>query len=275
MSRKLGEMLGEGSYGKVYRIGKDKVVKYIHLHGDELNDYIEPYILSKSDHPNIMRSEEISFGEGLLKILLDLGTPISELPSAEIKKDKLNLSKQIKDGLTFLHSKGIVHGDIKPSNILKVHKTYKINDFGLSILLRTDPQDIDNMIYSENYRPPEIYGWLVSRKSDIWAFGRLLENYFTSREMSKRGFKDYLKRLENRPKFSEIDNFLTDEKIIENNLNSSEIEKNWGKPFCQKLRNDGKKSYKLSKEYLKFEKGLIKDGVMNINLYFSKILGNL
>ena len=141
--------------------------------------------------------------------------------------------------------------------------------------MRTDPQDIDNMIYSENYRPPEIYGWLVSRKSDIWAFGRLLENYFTSREMSKRGFKDYLKRLENRPKFSEIDNFLTDEKIIENNLNSSEIEKNWGKPFCQKLRNDGKKSYKLSKEYLKFEKGLIKDGVMNINLYFSKILGNL
>lgn len=265
MSRKLGEMLGEGSFGKVYRIGEDKVVKYIHLYGDELNDYIEPYILSRLDHSNIMKSEEISFGEGLLKILLDLGTPISSLSDGEVKKDRLSLSNQVKEGLTFLHSQGIVHGDIKPSNILKVGECYKINDFGLSILLIEDPQDIDNMLYSENYRPPEILGWLVSRKSDIWAFGRLLENYFTSREMSKRGFKDYLKRLENRPSFSEMDIFLTDQEIVENNLTSIEIKK-WGKPFCQKLRNDGKKSYKLSKEYLEFERGLLKDGVMNINL---------
>jgi serine/threonine protein kinase len=267
---KLGEMLGEGSFGKVYRLGKDKVVKYIHLYLDGLNDYIEPYILSRIDHPNIMRSDEISFGEGLLKILLDLGTPISSLPEGQIKKDKNNLSIHIKNGLTFLHSQGIVHGDIKPSNILKVGGSYKINDFGLSILLRSDPQDIDNMIYSVNYRPPEISGWIVSRKSDIWAFGKLLENYFTSREMIKKGFKDFLRmRLEDRPFFSDIAIFLTDEQISQNNkhlLDSVRVNKNWNKIFCQKLRNDGKNNYKLSKKYLQFEKSLIKNGVMNINI---------
>jgi serine/threonine protein kinase len=266
MSNKLGKLIGQGSFGKVYQLGKDKVVKYIHLPDDGLIDYIEPYILSNLKHKNIMNSNQISIGDcGLLKILMDVAEPISNIPIREIKKDKNNLAIQIKEGLTFLHNLAIVHGDIKPSNILKIDNLYKITDFGLSVLLYSDPQQIDKLIYTDKYRPPENYDRIISTKSDIWAFGRMLEEYFTPREMEKRGFKLYLKRkLEDRVCFSENKYFSTDEQILQKNSHL-DLDIAWGKIFCQKLRNDGK-NYYCSRDYLQFEKNLFRDEKIDINI---------
>jgi serine/threonine protein kinase len=268
MSKKLGKLIGEGSFGKVYELGKDKVVKYIHLTGDGLLDYIEPFILSNLKHENIMNSDQISIGEcGLLKILMNIADPISNLSLRDIKKDKLNLALQVKEGLTYLHNLTIVHGDIKPSNILKIGNCYKISDFGLSILLYSDPQKIDKLIYTDKYRPPENYNYIISRKSDIWAFGKMLEEYFTPREMEKRGFKSYLgRKLEDRICFSENNYFLSDQEIIQKNkylLYSEECVK----VFCQKLRNDGKEHYSCSEKYLDLENNLFSNGRMDIDLF--------
>lgn len=49
----------------------------------------------------------------------------------EYLKDALSFSKQILNGISYIHSFGIVHRDLKPSNIFVQDKTCKIGDFGL------------------------------------------------------------------------------------------------------------------------------------------------
>lgn len=261
MSRQLGKKIGSGSFGKVYSLGSDKVVKYIHLPPDGLLDYIEPYILSRLKHVNIMFSDEISLGQnGLLKIVMKKSDPISELE----KINKKDMTNHVRKGLEFLHSHGIVHGDIKPSNILKLGSVYKISDFGLSILLKSDPQKIDKIIYTEKYRPPENYNFLISRKSDVWAFGKMLEDYYTPKEMETKNYKNFLKKnFCDRPSFSSSDVFVTDKYL--NDVNKIE-NKNWGKIFCQKIRND-KITPKCSERYLDYEKKLITDGLIKIDIF--------
>jgi serine/threonine protein kinase len=80
---------------------------------------------------------------------------------------------QIVCALGFLHSKGIVHGDIKPSNILLCGSTIKLTDFSLSTFHTSESHRIHlKESYTENYRPPEVWnGQGYTYKGDIWALG--------------------------------------------------------------------------------------------------------
>lgn len=98
-------------------------------------------------------------------------------PGRKLKEDECKyIFKQIVEGISYLHSKNIIHRDIKLENLLlDENKTLKIIDFGFSVCVKSD-QKINNFCGTPTYMAPEI----VSKKDyfgppiDVWALGVLL-----------------------------------------------------------------------------------------------------
>lgn len=105
-----------------------------------------------------------------------------KLPPGQIK----HLARQFFSGLHYLHHKGILHRDLKASNILvSSNGVLKIADFGLARPYSKRKKDIDytNRIITLWYRPPEVllgataYGPAV----DIWSAGCVFIEFFTTK----------------------------------------------------------------------------------------------
>lgn len=90
--------------------------------------------------------------------------------------DLLEIFMDIAYGLRFLHSKNIIHRDVKPENILMTSEyRIKLADFGVSkIVCDCNPQ-AHTSIGSLAYMSPEVYLHRpYGKKCDIWALGLIL-----------------------------------------------------------------------------------------------------
>ena len=122
----------------------------------------------------------LEFAEHDLKTLLDLGIDYSQ---SEVKC----LMKQLLNGLSYLHSKFILHRDIKPNNLLlKSDGTLKICDFGQSRINnnKTNKTPQCTTLY---YRSPEMLLDLkeYNSSSDNWAVGCIVTELFLKRPLFK------------------------------------------------------------------------------------------
>jgi len=103
----------------------------------------------------------------------------------ELSIDLLNMMYQLIDALVYLDSFNIIHGDIKPANILtkpcpKLGHNLFLADFGLASNRSCYKEKLSNMVYTLWYRPPEITLTQVTSnnkialydsKADVWALG--------------------------------------------------------------------------------------------------------
>ena len=188
MKYKLGNRLGRGSDGEVYELisgdNRDKVIKFIRLSTYGIKNYLEHIILYYFDQKYVTNSEHIYLENNLLLKIVqnrascDLRNYINNNNlSKKIKKD---ITLQLIDGLNYLQSLNIIHGDIKPENILKFGKSFKYSDFGMSKVCNI--KYTENNLYTYFYRPPEINKYIFDLKSDIWALGcTLYEVYYNER----------------------------------------------------------------------------------------------
>lgn len=192
--------VGEGTYGKVYKAksmvtGKVVALKRLRLEGERegfpITSIREIKLLQSFDHPNVSTLNEImvesqktvymifEYADNDLSGLL-LNKQI-DINAAQCK----HIFEQLLRGMDYLHGNGILHRDIKGSNILIDNKgQLRITDFGLARKVKAE-SDYTNRVITLWYRPPELllgttnYGPEV----DMWGCGCVLVELFNKSAM--------------------------------------------------------------------------------------------
>jgi len=187
----IREKLGEGGMGVVYRaddtrLGRAVALKFLHpsvLASTEQSQRLlaEARAAAGLSHPNICTVYEINEADGEAFIAMQLvdGTTLRDrVLSGRIEVDEaLRILTQVAEGLAEAHRKGIVHRDMKSSNIMITPSGRAvIMDFGLarpSGPLR--PEERFSSRGTSSYMSPEhSRGDTIDQRADIWSMGVIL-----------------------------------------------------------------------------------------------------
>ncbi|KAL0239260.1 hypothetical protein PCE1_004948 [Barthelona sp. PCE] len=192
-----GKQLGAGSFGQVFlglnvETGELLAVKQCPLE-EEISVEIralekELSLLRFVDHRNIVRYLGTEISPNVMSIFLEyiaggtLSSLIRQFGGLPNKVAK-NYTRQILQGLEFLHAHRIIHRDIKGANILVTPEgCVKLADFGASVKLGTGSIDHRSLHGSPYWIAPEVV--LQSghgRKADIWSLGATVLEMLTGK----------------------------------------------------------------------------------------------
>lgn len=181
---RLVELLGAGSFGHVWAVAKDfdpewrRAMKVLPARPAALQELRR---LSDLDHPHVVKVAD-AFGStrgaplGTLAIVMDLGT--ASLASHAAARGRLGqeevrrIGVALAAGLAYLHDgagtrgRVMVHGDLKPANVVLSDDRWRLADFGLATIAATDSARGS----SAQRRHPQPPG----TKGDVWALGLTL-----------------------------------------------------------------------------------------------------
>lgn len=188
------EVLGRGGMGVVYRArdcSLDEVIaiKMLHVHNPELADMLkrETKLARMVTHRNIVRIFDLGELEDIQFITMEFvsGTTLKSL----LKRVRrlpvpigLRVSNQVCRGLESAHKAGVIHGDIKPDNvIINARGEIKIMDFGVSRVASLEAAGgIRAVSGTPAYMPPEQFrGAPIDARSDIYSLGIMMYEIFT------------------------------------------------------------------------------------------------
>lgn len=92
------------------------------------------------------------------------------------EKQVLQIALRLCDVLIAIHSKGILHRDIKPGNIILQNGTAWLIDFGAAKTVSGDKTQDTRILGTPGFAPPEQYGFSTTdTRSDIYAFGKTMQ----------------------------------------------------------------------------------------------------
>ncbi|KAJ0245171.1 Protein kinase superfamily protein [Hirschfeldia incana] len=195
------EKIGQGTYSSVYRardLIHNKIVALKKVRFD-LNDIEsvkfmarEIIVMRRLDHPNVLKLEGLITApvSSSLYLVFDymdhdlLG--LSSLPGIKFTEPQVKCyMRQLLSGLEHCHSRGVLHRDIKGSNLLiDSNGVLKIADFGLATFFDTAKSDpLTSHVVTLWYRPPELllgasrYGVGV----DLWSTGCILGELYAGK----------------------------------------------------------------------------------------------
>ncbi len=194
--RRIGKYLltgriGRGGMGVVYRgrdeaLERDVALKTLTGEGNldaesRARFLIEAKAAARLQHPNIVTVYELGEERGLPFIAMELlgGSDLESLLRAGeplLLEEQLDVIAQICRGLAFAHEHGVVHRDMKPSNVRVLDDgSAKILDFGIAKLGSTAVTKSGMMVGTVHYMSPEqIRGAALDGRSDVFSLGVIL-----------------------------------------------------------------------------------------------------
>lgn len=193
----IHELVGVGGMAYVYRAydNIDDRTVAIKILKDEFlgnQDFIrrfknESKAIAVLSHPNIVKVYDVSFGDRIQYIVEEFidGITLKEYldQQRELKwKEAVHFTLQILRALHHAHSKGIVHRDIKPQNIMLLQDgTIKVTDFGIARFSHSETRTMtDKAIGSVHYIAPEqARGEVADERADIYSVGVMLYEMLT------------------------------------------------------------------------------------------------
>ncbi|EIW66081.1 hypothetical protein TREMEDRAFT_35601 [Tremella mesenterica DSM 1558] len=178
------QKIGQGASGGVYtahdKAGQPVAIKQMNLEKQPKQDLIinEILVMRESAHPNIVNFMDSYLWKGDLWVVMEYmeGGSLTDIVTANYmsREQIAAVSREVCEGLRHLHSKGVIHRDIKSDNILlSLQGDVKLTDFGFCARI-ADPLSTKRttMVGTPYWMAPEV----VTRKEygpkvDIWSLG--------------------------------------------------------------------------------------------------------
>ena len=194
----LLEVIGTGGMAVVYkarchRLNRLVAVKVLkdEFSGDEefrRRFRAEGEAVAMLSHPNIVQVFDVSASDNAYYIVMELIDGISLKQYMEVKgilnwKETLHFATQIAKGLEHAHSRGIVHRDIKPHNVMVLKNgSVKVMDFGIAQVMNKSSTLTKEALGSVHYISPEqAKGSFTDSRSDIYSLGVVMFEMMTGR----------------------------------------------------------------------------------------------
>ena len=146
----------------------------------------EAQAVAMLSHPNIVSFYDVSRTPDVDYIVMELieGITLKQYMKSQgvLKiKESVHFATQIAKALSHAHSKGIVHRDIKPQNIMIcMDGSVKVADFGIAYLENMQADEHKTTVGSVHYISPEqAKGLTVDARTDIYSLGVMMYEMFT------------------------------------------------------------------------------------------------
>jgi len=190
--------LGSGGMGEVHRARDESLKRDVALKVLRAGPADDPSArarllreartASSLNHPHICTIYEVGEAGGEMYIAMELipGAPLSQLiPHGGMPEESVTrLGAEIADALSHAHERGVIHRDVKTSNVMLTPEgRAKVLDFGLAKRLPSparslDPSTLtptDSIVGTPASMAPEVLrGEPATERSDIWALGLVL-----------------------------------------------------------------------------------------------------
>jgi serine/threonine-protein kinase len=210
----ITSQLGKGGMGEVYRakdskLGRDVAIKVLPDQFAKDADRVarfqrEAKVLASLNHPNIAAIYGLEESSGTTFLVLELvegDTLADRIKAGPVPvEEALKLALQIAEALEAAHEKGVIHRDLKPANIkVTPDGKVKVLDFGLAKAFAGEQAELNLsnsptlsnaatqqgvILGTAAYMSPEqAKGKTVDKRADIWAFGVVLFELLTGRQL--------------------------------------------------------------------------------------------
>lgn len=197
-------LLGAGGMGEVYRardsrLDRSVAIKVLPAHVAEREDARrrferEARAVAGLNHPNICSLHDIGPGYMVLE-LVEGETLAARLARGPLNGEAaLRHAEELADALDRAHRAGVSHRDIKPGNLMLTRDGLKVLDFGLAksevrVLGAGDTTQTQELtsegavMGTPQYMAPELFrGQEAGVRSDVWAFGAVVQEMLTGRK---------------------------------------------------------------------------------------------
>jgi len=192
------EIIGTGGMAVVYkarchrlnRLVAIKILKDEFARDEEFvrRFHAEGEAVAMLSHPNIVQVYDVSSTDSANFIVMELVNGISLRQYMEKKgvlnwKETLHFAMQIAKGLEHAHSRGIVHRDIKPHNVMVLKNgSVKVMDFGIARVMSKSNTLTKEALGSVHYISPEqAKGGYTDNRSDLYSLGVVMYEMMAGR----------------------------------------------------------------------------------------------